>query len=114
MTEDREKMYRYRILRYMPNLVRDEWLNIGVLLEEPDAERREIKLVEESRDLIRIRQLHPSADQDFLRSLPGEFDALLRAPDGSEGTRKTRSDPLESPAMEPAASGHGGGFRRRA
>ena len=25
---------RYRILRYTPDLVRDEWVNIGVLLEE--------------------------------------------------------------------------------
>ena len=99
-------MYRYRILRYMPNLVRDEWLNIGVLLEEPDAGRREIKLVEESRDLIRIRQLHPGADQDFLRSLSGEFDALLRAPTAAKELEKLDHS-LEPPAMEPAASGRG-------
>jgi hypothetical protein len=77
---DREKTYRYRILRYMPNLIRDEWVNIGVLLEELGAGRREMKLIEESRDLIRVRQLHPSADQDYLRSLPLEFDAILRGP----------------------------------
>jgi Protein of unknown function (DUF3037) len=27
-----EKSCAYRILRYTPNLVRDEWVNIGVLL----------------------------------------------------------------------------------
>ena len=31
-------MFQYRILRYMPNLLRDEWVNIGVLLE--DTSRR--------------------------------------------------------------------------
>ena len=25
----------YRVLRYSPNLVRDEWVNIGVLLFDP-------------------------------------------------------------------------------
>ena len=80
MAEERAKTYRYRILRYMPNLVRDEWVNIGVLLEELDAGRREMKLIEEPRDLVRVRQIHPNADQDFLRSLPIELDTLLRGP----------------------------------
>ena len=26
-----ERAFAYRILRYTPNLVRDEWVNIGVL-----------------------------------------------------------------------------------
>jgi hypothetical protein len=80
MAEERAKLYRYRILRYTPNLIRDEWVNIGVLLEDIEAGRRGIKLIDEDRDLNRIRQIHPSADRDYLRSLPLEFDALLRAP----------------------------------
>jgi len=28
----RERPFAYRIVRYTPNLVRDEWVNIGVLL----------------------------------------------------------------------------------
>jgi hypothetical protein len=83
MADEREKTYRYRILRYVPNLVRGEWVNIGVLLEELDAGRREIKLAEESRELVRIRQLHPGADQQLLRSLPLAFDALLRGPNAA-------------------------------
>ena len=34
MADETRNMLRYRILRYTPNLVRDEWVNIGVLLEE--------------------------------------------------------------------------------
>jgi hypothetical protein len=30
-----ERAYAYRVLRYTPNLVRDEWVNIGVLLIDP-------------------------------------------------------------------------------
>ncbi len=38
MPDETRNMLRYRILRYTPNLVRDEWVNIGVLLEEGPEE----------------------------------------------------------------------------
>jgi hypothetical protein len=87
MPEEPRNTFRYRILRYTPNLVRDEWVNIGVLLEEipngphePNtAGRRAIRLVEEDSEIARIRRLHPSADEVLLRALPGEFDARLGA-----------------------------------
>ena len=37
MPEDNLHTLKYRILRYMPNLVRDEWVNIGVMLEDAAA-----------------------------------------------------------------------------
>jgi Protein of unknown function (DUF3037) len=74
------EMLRYRILRYTPNLVRDEWVNIGVLLEETRGSRQAMRVIEEPRELARVRRLHPDADEDLLRSLPAEFDARLRAP----------------------------------
>jgi len=42
MAEETGNTLRYRVLRYTPNLIRDEWVNIGVLLEEtaPAAPRR--------------------------------------------------------------------------
>lgn len=88
MAEEPAKTYRYRILRYVPNLIRDEWVNIGVLLEESDAGRRDLKLIEEEPELNRIRQIHPNADRDYLRSLPLEFEALLRAPDAARQLEK--------------------------
>jgi hypothetical protein len=70
---------RYRVLRYVPNLIRDEWVNIGVLLEEVQGTRRAMRLLEEPRELARVLRVHPDADEDLLRSLPAEFDARLRA-----------------------------------
>ena len=36
-----ERACAYRVLRYAPNLVRDEWVNIGVLVFDPqNGERR--------------------------------------------------------------------------
>jgi len=73
--------FRYRILRYVPDLVRDEWVNIGVLLEEVRGSRHAVRLIEEPRELARVRRLHPDADEEFLRSLPLEFEARMRGPD---------------------------------
>jgi hypothetical protein len=77
---------RYRILRYTPDLVRDEWVNIGVLLEETRGSRHALRLIEEPREIARVRRLHPDADEDLRRALPIEFDARLRGPDREVST----------------------------
>ena len=90
MSEEPRNEYRYRILRYTPNLIRDEWVNIGVLLEEAGkgeaggASKRAIKIIDEQSELARVRRLHPNADEALLRTLPVEFDARLR--DGPAGS----------------------------
>lgn len=76
--EDNRTTFRYRILRYTPNLIRDEWVNIGVLLEEVRGEKRAMRLIEEPSEIARVRRMHPNADEELLRALPGEFDARLR------------------------------------
>lgn len=42
-----EKTLAYRVLRYTPNLVRDEWLNIGVLVFDPETGERRLRMIEE-------------------------------------------------------------------
>ncbi|MGB0034291.1 MAG: DUF3037 domain-containing protein [Candidatus Acidiferrales bacterium] len=79
MPDEQRNTYRYRILRYTPNLIRDEWVNIGVLLEEVDGAKRAMRLIEEPGEIARVRRLHPNADEELLRALPAEFDARLRA-----------------------------------
>jgi hypothetical protein len=71
-------MFEYRILRYLPNRARDEWMNIGVLLEEASGPRRAMRLIEEPVEFARVRRVHPQADENLLRSLPADFDAQLR------------------------------------
>lgn len=86
MPDQQRQTLRYRILRYTPNLVRDEWVNIGILLEriasEPaaldaPAVRRAIRLVDEEREFHRVRRLHPSADEALLRSIGPELETRL-------------------------------------
>ncbi len=69
-----ERAFAYRILRYMPNLVRDEWVNIGVLLFAPDTGERRLRLIEEQAEFSRLRRLHPQADEDLLRRLRDDLE----------------------------------------
>ena len=64
-----EKTFTYQVLRYVPNLVRDEWVNIGVLLFDPQSGERRIRMIEEPEEYARIRRLHPAADESLLRAL---------------------------------------------
>jgi hypothetical protein len=81
--EEPPNTLRYHILRYTPNLVRDEWVNIGVLLEEVGGGRRALRMIEETSEIARVRRLHPNADEELLRALPMEFQARLKDPEES-------------------------------
>jgi hypothetical protein len=64
-----ERTCAYRILRYTPNLVRDEWVNIGVLVYDSQSGERRLRLIEEQEEYARLRRLHPEADESLLRAL---------------------------------------------
>jgi hypothetical protein len=64
----------YHVARYQPNLIRDEWINIGVLLLDPSSGRVRQRWLEEPADFARLRRLHPAADEELLLRLPAAFD----------------------------------------
>src|SRR5882762_2908751 len=72
-----EPSLAYHILRYVPNLVRDEWVNIGVLVFNPRTGERRLRLIEDQVEYTRIRRLHPSVDQALLRSLRDDLEDRL-------------------------------------
>ncbi len=100
MPEEHRNTLRYRVLRYTPNLVRDEWVNVGILLEEVRGDRRAMRVIEEPFELARVRRLHPSADENLLRALPAEFDARLHAPLGSVETYLEKLEQSLSNALQ--------------
>jgi hypothetical protein len=67
----------YRVLRYAPNGVRDEWLNIGVLLYDPKTGERRLRMIEEQDEFARVRRLHPQADEGLLRGLRHDLEDRL-------------------------------------
>lgn len=71
---DDRRMLAYRVLRYAPNLVRDEWVNIGVLLFDPQSGERRLRLLEETAEFNRVRRLHPQADEALLRALRDDLE----------------------------------------
>ncbi len=64
----------YHVLRYTPNLVRDEWINIGVVIHDPETRRGRARLIEEPSEFSRVHKLHPTADLNLLRALHADFE----------------------------------------
>jgi DUF3037 family protein len=77
-----ESKFVYHVLRYTSDLIRDEWVNIGVILFDPLTGAPRLRLVEEQDEYARIRRLQPSADEDTLRGfrddLEDRFSTYLR------------------------------------
>jgi hypothetical protein len=64
----------YQVVRYTPNLIRDEWLNIGVVIHDPASGRARVRLIEDAAEFARLRRLHPTADENVLRALENDFE----------------------------------------
>ena len=80
-----ERAFAYRILRYTPNLVRDEWVNIGVLLFAPETGERRLRLIEDQDEFNRVRRLHPHADEALLRRLRDDLEDRFQSANGKGG-----------------------------
>jgi hypothetical protein len=95
MAEDNLRTLTYRILRYTPNLVRDEWVNVGVILEDDASARRQARLIEDTSELARVRRLHPAAEEAFLRALPSVLEEMFAAPGSFAKFEDTLSNAIQ-------------------
>ncbi len=100
MPEENRRLFGYRVLRYTPNLVRDEWVNIGIVLEEIGGSRRRAKLIEDISEFARVRRLQPDADEALLRGLPAEFEAELSARDEASAAYLRKLEDTLSNALQ--------------
>ena len=89
VTTPGERACAYRILRYTPNLVRDEWVNIGVLLFDPGTGERRLRLIEERDEYNRVRRLHPQADETVLRALRDDLEDRFQPVSANESNGGT-------------------------
>ena len=80
-----ERAFAYRVLRYTPNLVRDEWVNIGILLFAPETGERRLRLIEEQDEFHRVRRLHPQADESVLRRLRDDLEDRFQSVNTANG-----------------------------
>jgi hypothetical protein len=106
MPEEPKNTYVYKVLRYTPNVVRDEWVNIGILLEQAaqhapgEISKRAIKMIEEPSEFARVKRLHPNTDEKLLRALPQEFDSRIRATSQAASAYLERLDQTLSNALQ--------------
>jgi hypothetical protein len=100
MPEATLSSYAYHIVRYTPNLVRDEWINIGIVLFDPASGRVLRRLMEEPSEFARVRRLHPAADETLLRRLPEELEAQFAGGRGHAAEQLARLTQTLSNAVQ--------------
>jgi hypothetical protein len=95
-----DSKFVYHILRYTSDLVRDEWVNIGVILFDPLTGALRLRLIEEQDEYARIRRLQPTADEDVLRGfrdhLEDRFATFLRNRGSEQGERLAAGEELQN------------------
>jgi hypothetical protein len=85
MTQTARQNCKFFLLRYVPNAVRDEFVNIGLVLLPPQAPPE----VRFSKDWSRVQSLDPQADTELLQAFRDELsgktdqDLMLRMIDQS-------------------------------
>ena len=88
----------FSLIRYVPDVVKGEFTNIGVILREArsetsqdsEARRKAVTQVRFTRDWRRVRCIDPDADTELLESLEEEIASLLI----SEATGPAPQKPL--------------------
>jgi hypothetical protein len=69
------KQCEFQLIRYVPDPVKNEFVNIGVVLRASGGEQRALRL---TRDWARVRCLDPDADTQMLEALEIEIGHRLR------------------------------------
>src|SRR5579864_3324671 len=82
MVEMNSNPFAYHVIRYTPNLIRDEWVNIGVVLHDPAEGKFRVRLIEEEAEYARVRRLHPAANESLLRGVGPMLEDSLREHSG--------------------------------
>ncbi len=75
----KEAYFAYHVLRYASDLIRDEWVNIGVLVFDTNSGESRMRLIEEETEFARIRRLQPAADQRVLRRLKDHLESRFES-----------------------------------
>lgn len=77
----------FRLLRYVPNPVRNEFVHIGVVLRtaEPGSNLTEIRF---TRDWRRVRCLDPHADTELLEAVEGDLRRRLAGTETDEAQNR--------------------------
>lgn len=82
------------LVRYVPDMVRDEGLNIGLLLHSPEEDYLDCLFTD---DFRRIKRFHQQADLEFLRELQPYFEEQIKEHESDlEGFLKEMQESLSN------------------
>jgi hypothetical protein len=73
-TPQQRRACEFRLLRYVPDAVRNEYVHIGVMLREEGSRQMEVRF---TRDWRRVRCLDPHADTGLLEAMETELRRRL-------------------------------------
>ena len=97
MSDEQMQACTYRILRYTPNLIRDEWINVGVLLHDPARNALRVRMIEEDDAFARLRKLRFDAEESLLRALQSDLESQASAhKEGAAGFLQHLDDTLSN------------------
>jgi hypothetical protein len=102
MSEYQRRKCEFQLLRYVPDAVRNEYVNIGVILREQGSAHAEVRF---THDWRRVRCLHPDADIEQLEGMESE---LRRNLEGAAGAKlmKILEEGLSTSVQMTAPKGH--------
>lgn len=91
----------FRLIRYVPDSVRNEYVHIGVILREQGQDEAQVRF---TRDWRRVRCLDPEADTALLESLESELrQRIAHEPEGNLMRILSESLSLSVQMTEPKA-----------
>ena len=74
--QSQPKACSFFLVRYVPDIVRDEGLNIGLFIYSPEEDYLDCLFTD---DFRRVRNFHPQADLELLKALPEHFEQEIKA-----------------------------------
>ena len=74
MPAEGERTFVSHILRYTADPIRDEWLNIGVLVFDPATGEHAARVIEEEKEFARLRRMQPQSDEEVIRRTREHLD----------------------------------------
>jgi hypothetical protein len=100
-----QRTFIYRVLRYVPSPLRDEWVNIGVLVYDPVTGERRLRMIKEHAEFGRIRRVRPPADAAVLLGMRDHLESRLSAASPPNGNGGPVRSTLRNGQGNPIAAG---------
>jgi hypothetical protein len=97
-----KRQFEFFVVRYVANAVRNEPLNVGVVMVEPGADFADVRF---THDWRRVRCLDPQADVEMLRAMEEEMRRDLHGPQTREALLRRLKDSFSNLVQLSGAAG---------